>query len=124
MKFKTLAGVLALSIATTLGGCTTVAQWTTDIAQNLSSSTPTQVATYADAVLAIDTFTRLADTGVNSGKLSVANLQTLSDIRTKVRAAYETIKAANAAGQSLDFAALNAALALWVSFATAQGISH
>ena len=102
MLLKHLLFASALSTGLVLGGCTTVAQWTTEIAQGLSSSTPTQVTTYADAVLAIDTFTRLADTAVLSGKLSQANLATLSDIRTKVRAAYETLKAANAAGQSLD----------------------
>jgi hypothetical protein len=116
------AGLLAAACC--LASCTTIASWTAGVAQHLSSSTPSQVSTYADAVLAADTVTRLADVAVQSGKLSVAQLQEIGAINEQVHSAFLRLKAANAAGQSLDFAALNTALQLWTSYTTAQGIAH
>ena len=118
------AGIISVLLALPLGACTTVAQWTANAAQSLSSTSSTQVSTYADAVLAADAVTKLADAAVNTGKLNRAQLETIQSIRGKVRAAYEQLKAANDAGQSLDFAAINEALVLWSSYATAQGIAH
>lgn len=114
----------ALAAAIPMGGCTTLAQWTAGAAQSLSSSTPTQVSTYADAVLAADGVTRIADLAVNTGKLSRSQLNAINSISEQVHTAFVSLKAANDAGQSLDFAALNTALAIWISYTTNQGISH
>lgn len=121
-KLLTIALVVAIGGGNT--GCTTLAQWTAGAAQSLSSSTPTQVSTYADAVLAADGVTKLADTAVNTGKLSRPVLVEIGVLSDGVHNAFVAIKAANDAGQSLDFAALNAALAAWVSYTTSQGIAH
>lgn len=120
---RQLAG-LALALSVTLGGCTTVAQWTADTAQSLSSSTPTQVSTLADAEIAAKGVHQLIDQAAKSGKLNRAQLGTLNTINEAVNKAMTDLEAANASGQSLTFAALNEALSQWISYSTAQGISH
>lgn len=122
MRIVRLALVAGILLATP--GCTAIAAWTAGVAQNLSSSTPSQVTTYADAVVVVDAFTKTADAYVQTGKATPTQLDAIDAISDKVHDAFTKLKAANAAGQSLDFAALNAALALWSSYTTQQGIAH
>lgn len=117
--------IAALALVALMGGgCTTIAQWTADTAQSLSSSTPTQVNTLADAEIAAKGVHQLIDQAAKSGKLSRAQLTTLNTINEAVNKAMTDLEAANAAGQSLTYAALNEALSQWVSYSTANGITH
>lgn len=107
------------------GGCTSIASGVASIATNLSSSTPSQVTTLADAVQAADTITKLADTYVTSGvTISKAQLLQMQALSNGVHTALVALEAANSAGQSLDYAAFNAALAAYNSYATTAGIQH
>jgi PBP1b-binding outer membrane lipoprotein LpoB len=123
MKFRSLVPLVLLG-ALALGGCTTTAQVAANVAQSLSSSTPSQVTTLAEAQLGATTFTKLSDAAVNSGKLSRDQLNTVNDISEKVHKALTDLETANANGQSLTFAAINESLNLWRSYATSQGIAH
>jgi len=119
---KRLALVAALVLP--LAGCTTIAQWTANTAQSLSSSTPTQVSTFATAVLAADGVTKAADIAVNTGTLDRPTLQQISQISDAVHDAFTHLKAANDAHESLNFAALNEALRQWNAYTTSKGITH
>lgn len=106
-----------------LTGCATVASDVASAATSLSSSTPSQVATLADADLAADTIVKLTKTAVDSGTLDAGELTEIQALRAGVRAALDTLNAANAKGQSLDFSAINAALDAYKAYATLKGIS-
>lgn len=124
MRRRIAALALAALIGGSNAGCTTVAQWTADAAQSLSSSTQTQVNTLADAEIAAKGVHQLIDQAAKSGKLSRAQLTTLNTINEAVNEAMTDLESANANGQSLTYAALNEALSQWVSYSTANGISH
>lgn len=119
---KQMFKVIALGAMIALGGCTTVASGLSDIATSISTSSPTQVATYADATIAADLATRTVDLAVNTGKLDRATLLELDKLNDAVHAAWLQLKAANDAGQSLTFASFNATLAAYQSYRTAEGI--
>lgn len=107
------------------GGCTSLASGIASVATSMSSSTPSQVTTLADAVQAADTVTKLADTYVTSGvTISKAQLVQIQALSNGVHTALVNLEAANAAHQSLVFDAFNAALAAYNSYATTQGIAH
>ena len=121
MKMLVLAGALLLA-APLMAGCTSFASGVATIATNLSSSTPAQVNTYADATLAATLATKTVDLAVNTGKLSKATLIELGALNDGVHSAWLVLKAANAAGKSLDYAAFNAALSAYQSYRTSEGI--
>jgi len=116
--------ILVLGLGLGLSSCTTLAQWVGDITQFFSSSTPSQVSTLADAVAADTLVTMAIDVYVNTGTPNKATLQELQKINDTLLVALRQLEAASAAGQNLDYAAFNAALATFNSFATSQGIKH
>lgn len=119
MKLRfALAAVLVLG----LGGCTTLGATLGDLGQSLSTSTPSQVNTYGDATAAAALATRTVDLSVSTGKLDLPTLQELQTLNDGIHAAWLKIKAAKDAGQSLSFAAFNAALAAYQSYRTNEGI--
>lgn len=119
---KLIAPLLALSLA--LGGCASIAQFVISVAQSFSSSTPSQVSTLAAAVQADTLIATAIDAYVKTGTPTRAILLELQMIQKSLEAALVDLEAANTAGQSLDFAAFNAAISAWNSFASSEGISH
>ncbi len=115
-----IAGALALALSA--GGCTTVASGLADVATSLSSSSPAQVQTYAEATAAADLATRTVDLAVNNVKFSKATLTELQALNDSLHDAWSKLKAANDAGQSLSFAAFNAALSAYQTYRTEQAI--
>ncbi len=118
------AAALLLAFAAPLGGCTTVASSVASVATSLSSSSPTQVTTFADATLAATAATNFADAAVASGKLDKGTLVQIRALNEGVHSAWVDLSNANAAGKSLSFASFNAALDAWNAYATVKGISH
>lgn len=115
----------ALLCVPLLTGCTSIASMVSSVATSLSSSTPTQVTTLADAVQAATLVTQATDTYINSGvTISKAQLQEIAMLSDALHTALDALEAANAAGKSLDYAAFNAALEAYESYATNEGISH
>jgi hypothetical protein len=115
-----LAAVAVLAIY--LGGCTTLASFVASTATNLSSGTPEQVTTLGDADLAADAVVHLTTATVDTNKLNAGQLMELQQLRAAVRAALDSLHTASAAGQSLNFAAFNAALDAWRAYKTQQGV--
>ena len=115
---------VALSAALIASGCTTLASAVSTVAQNVSSSTPTQVTTFADATAAADLVTRAVDVYVNTGNPSRATLLEIQALSNSVHAAFLDLQAANDKGQSLVFASFNASLSAFNAYATSQGIAH
>lgn len=117
--------LIGLCCAALLGGCTSLASGVATIATSLSSSSPSQANTLAGAEQAATLLTQAADVYVNSGvKISRAQLQEILLLSDAVHTALGTLERANAAGQSLDYAAFNAALSAYQSYATNENIPH
>lgn len=115
---------LALSAALLAPGCTTTAQLVADTAASLSSQTPSQVRTLAEALQAAKLATDAVDLYVRIGKPD-------RDIRNELRALNEAVHTAalsleqdQAAGKSLTFGAFNAALDAFNAYATVKGVKH
>jgi hypothetical protein len=120
---RVLRFAAAACIAVALSGCASIAQFASGVATSLSSSSPSQVSTYADATNAAILATKTVDLAVTTLTLSKATLTELQTLNDGLHAAWLQLKAANDAGQSLDYAAFNAALAAYQSYKTSQGIS-
>ena len=112
-------GALAAALMLPLYACGTTP---VDIVQNLTTSTPVQVTTYADATAAADLVTRTADLAVATGKLPSSVLDAIGSYSDKVHSEWLKLKAAKDAGQSLAFQAFQDALSAFESYRTAQGI--
>lgn len=115
---------IPISLALFLGACSSVAQTAATVATSLSSSTPSQVATLADADLAADTIVKLTKVAVDTGTLDAGTLTEIQALRAGVRTALDALHKANAAGQSLSFAAFNASLNAYQTYATTKGLEH
>lgn len=115
---------LAAALALSLSGCTSLAQVTANVATSLSSSTPTQVTTLAEAINAADLITNSAKVAVDTGRLDAATMKEIDTLSTAVHTALVQLEAANTAGKSLSYAAFQAALDAYLSYSTAEGISH
>lgn len=115
---------LTLAAALGLGGCANLAAGLANVATSLSSSTPSQVTSLAEAQQAATLVTKGADAAVTSGKLNRATLLEINALSDGIHAAMGDLEAANAAGKSIDFAAFNAALSAYNSYMTANAISH
>lgn len=107
-----------------LSGCASVASGITTIVQSVSSSTPTQVATLADAVAAATLVTKATDVYVQTGNPSKATLLELQTLNEGLHTALTGLEQANASNQSLELAAFNEALTAFISYTTAKGITH
>lgn len=121
MRHFIAGAVIALSLA--LGGCTSTAEFFSNAATELSSSTPSQVTTLADAVSAATLVTNAADVAVQTGKLDRGTLIEIQALNEALHTALTVLETANSKGESLDYAAFNAALQAWDSYAVAKGIS-
>lgn len=114
--------VLVLMLA--LGGCTSLAQFAGQTAQSLSSSTPSQAATLADALQAAKLATDAVDLYVNTGNPSPAVLTEINTLNEGLHNSLNLLQAADAAHQSIALAAFNAALTAFNSYATVSGVPH
>lgn len=119
---RSLAIAATLAAALSVSACADLAQFAANTATSLSSSSPGQVTTYGTATAAATLATRTVDLAVNTLHLDEATLTELNSLNEALHAAWLKLKAANDAGQSLNFAAFNAALAAYQSYRTAQGI--
>lgn len=115
---------VALSMTLGLGACASLASFTANTAANLSSSTPSQVSTLADAILVADTITRLGTVAVDTNTLDIATLTEAQALRAGIRAALDNLVADHAQGKSLVFASFNAALKAYKAYATEKGIAN
>ncbi len=113
---------LIVALALSLAGCTSMASGVATVATSMSTSTPAQVNTFADATAAATLATRTVDLAVTSLKLDKATLKELQTLNEAVHAAWLPLKDAVDKGQSPSFAAFNAALAAYQSYRTSQGI--
>lgn len=114
--------ILAATMA--LGGCTSLAQFVGTTAQSLSSATPSQARTLAEALQAATLVTDAVDLYVNTGNPSRATLMELQILNDGLHTALGRLQAANAADQSLWLASFNAALEAFNSYATSSGVPH
>lgn len=120
---KTLR-IIALSAAIGLGGCASIASGLSTIATNISSSTPTQVRTLAEAERVATLVTKAATVAVNTGTLSRAQLMELDKLNEGVHAALSDLNQTQKEGGSLAYGAFNAALDAFNAYTTQQGIAH
>ena len=118
--------IKALFIAATLalGGCATIASGLATVATEISSSTPTQVRTLADAERVATLVTRAVTIAVNTGQLSKAQLVQIRTLSNGVYAALSDLHQTQREGGSLAYGAFNAALDAFNAYATKQGIAH
>lgn len=116
--------ILATLLAVSLGGCTSTAQLVASTATSLSSSTPNQASTLAEATLAADTLVKLTKVAVDTNTLDAGELTQLQALRAGVRSALDALYKANQANQSLSFAAFNAAIDAYNAYTTVKGITH
>ena len=110
---------LALSAALALGGCQTL----TNLAQSTTTATPQQATTLGQAAQLADIATVATDKYVTSSSPNLATVQRLQQLRAAVRKAMDDLVAANMKGQSLTFAALNAAYSAFTSYASTNGVA-
>lgn len=121
---KRFLPILAIALVLPLSACTSVAEFAATTATNLSTSTPVQVTTYADATLAATLATKAVKLAVDTHKFDKATLIELSALNDAVHAAWLDLKTDNDAGKSLVFGSFNAALSAYNAYATTEGISH
>lgn len=120
MKRYFLAPLLALSLS--VSGCTSLASFVAGTATSMSTQTPSQVTTLAEADLAADTIVRLARVAVDTDKLDAGTLKEMQALRQGLRDALDVLHAANDHGQSISFASFNAALQAYRAYATVKGL--
>lgn len=119
--------ILALALCAPLAlsaGCTTIASGLSSIATNISSTTPTEVKTLADAERVATLVTRAATVAVNTGKLNKGQLNQIRALSNGVYAALDDLHTAQKNGASLVYVSFNAAMDAWNAYNTQQGIAH
>lgn len=116
--------LLACALIIPLAGCASLAQTASGIATSLSSATPNQVTTLAEANQAATLVTKAVDVAVQTGKLDRGTLVELQTLNNSLHTALVNINSSNAEGNSLVYAAFNAALTAFNSYATQEGIAH
>lgn len=120
MRSILCAGAFALAFL--VGGCADIAGGVISTAQATTTETPSQEQAYADITISVDLATRTVDLAVASGKFNKATLTELGSLNDTVHAAWVKLRDAHAAHQSLNFAALNAALAAFDAYRSTHGI--
>lgn len=120
LRHIALIAVLSLPLAVPLADCSTVA----NIATQLSSATPAQATTLAEALQAAKLATDAVDVYVRSANPNRATLAELQTLNEGLHNALVTLEMANANGQSLAMASFNAALTAFNAYSTSQGIAH
>jgi outer membrane lipoprotein SlyB len=113
--------IVAICLAFSMSGCANIAAGLSNVAATVAGASPTQATTLGQAEQLATVATDAADVAVNTGKLPVATLKELAALNAAVHAAVTDLEAANAAGQSLNFAAFNAALQAFNAYKTANG---
>ena len=121
---KLIKTALSIALTITLMNCADLAQVAGQTAQTLSSSTPSQVKTLADALQAATLATQAVDLYVNTANPSRATLLELQALNEGLHSALVQLQAANAANQSLALAVFNAALTAFNAYATVTGVKH
>ena len=125
MKYRlALALVFAVSGILSVSGCLDTAQFLTNTATELSSSTPAQVTTYAEATQAAKLLTDAVDLLVNTSHLDKDTLTEFALINDTVHDAWLKLKDDKDHGRSLTFGAINGALDLYRTYATSKGVKH
>lgn len=116
--------LLVCALIVPLAGCASLAQSVSGIATSLSSSTPSQVTTLAEANQAATLVTKAVDIAVQTGKLDRGTLLELQVLNNDLHTALTSLNASNKEGNSLVYAAFNAALTAFNAYATKEGIAH
>lgn len=114
-----IIGLAALTLSVAACKTMDLASTAASVAQNLSTATPTQVTTLAEAEQAATLVTQAADTYVTTANPSRAKLLQIKALSDAVHVALGNLEAANAAGNSLVFASFNSALQAFNSYAAA-----
>lgn len=120
MKLRILIAAACIALA----GCTSTAALIGNTVQSLSSSTPSQVTTLAEALQAATLVTNAVDIYVNTGNPSRATLNELNVLNDGLHTALGNLQTANASNQNLYIATFNEALRAFSSYATASGVTH
>lgn len=107
-----------------LAACASTAQMVSNVAVSVSSASPQQVKTLAEAYQVATILTEAVDVYVNVGKPDRATLLELKKLNDGVHDALANLKAANDSGNALSMAIFNEALKAFNSYATAKGIQH
>ncbi len=119
--------ILALCLATPLGGCTGLRATLADFAISTTVASPTQAKTVEDATRLTSEAERLLDIVVVNGHLSNAVLDELKILVPAVHNALKTVQAANASGDNaataLALSAFNQALNALNAYKTLKGVS-
>lgn len=115
---------LALVLILPLAGCTSVASLVSSTAASMSSTTPTEVRTLAEAEQAATLVTKAVDLYVRTGHPSRATLLELKALSDGVHAAIVELDQAQKNGKSLTYDSVNAALLAFSAYSTAKGIKH
>jgi hypothetical protein len=116
-----IATALAVSF-TTMAGCAQMAAGVSGVAGAIAGPTPTQAHDLGTAQQSATLATQIVDTAVRTGKVPRAVLLELNALSDGLHAAVDDLEVANAAHQSLDFAAFNAALDAFNAYKTANAI--
>lgn len=119
---------LALACAMALGGCSTVGQALSGLVVSVTSATPSQAKTVAEATQAATLVEQSLDLYVKNGHPSPAVLQELQVLVPAVHNTLVRAQQANASGNSAltaaALAAFNEATSAANSYETLQGVPH
>lgn len=110
--------VLASGLLLVAPGCTTL----TGMFGGLTSPSTTQARTLAEALQGAKIATDTVDFAVRNHPMSQATYQQMNKLNEAVHTALEDLYKANAAGQSLSFAAFNVAYDAFVAYSAQNGI--
>lgn len=124
MTLYTRLAIPMFVLSLMLGACTTTAQVAGNIGQSLSTATPQQARTLAEAFQAATLVTNTVDAYIQLGNPNRATLEELQVLNERVHSILANLQAANSAGQSLTFAVFNEALNAFSAYSTAKGINH
>jgi predicted small secreted protein len=123
MKLTSLAALLVLAFAP-LAGCNTLQALGvgSGVAASLKGPLPNQATTLSEAIQTADLATNITKATVDAVHFSRPVLQEISALNDGIHSAIVGLENANANHQALDFAAFNAAVAAYNSYAAAHGI--
>lgn len=113
---------LIIALALTTGGCATVAKDVVNTVQALSSASPTQASTLADAQLAYKVAATAVDVYVTTGQPNRAVLTELLNLNEGVHNALLALEKANTNNQSILIAAFNEAYKAFTSYGVSVGV--
>lgn len=112
--------IVALASCLVFGGCAQFAAGVTNIAASAAGPAPGQVTTLSRAEQAATVITDAVHTLVDVHKFDREQLIIVSALNDALHSALTDLEKANAAGQSLNFAAFNAAMDAYNVYMTAH----